>query len=113
MTRTRWVGLCMEGGSVVCGGGCSVVWRCVDFLGSQCSLAWTCLSVCNQPTLLLAHMHRLPQVVGRVCGGEDLLAWLNSTPVDAQDAPRQRLRIARCGFTDAGGWVGVCGGACG
>ncbi|PSC70113.1 peptidyl-prolyl cis-trans isomerase H isoform A [Micractinium conductrix] len=43
------------------------------------------------------------QVVGRLCGGLQLLGLLNSMKSDVNDAPQHRLRIARCGFTDAAG----------
>jgi len=44
--------------------------------------------------------------VGRLCGGRELLEQLNAVRTDVNDAPQHRLRIARCGFTNAGAWVG-------
>lgn len=45
---------------------------------------------------------RHAQVVGRLCGGRELLPLLNGMRTDINDAPQHRVRIARCGFTNAG-----------
>lgn len=42
------------------------------------------------------------QVVGRLSGGRELLPLLNSLRTDINDAPQHRVRVARCGFTNAG-----------
>lgn len=42
------------------------------------------------------------QVVGRLSAGRDLLPLLNGLKTDANDAPQHRVKVARCGFTDAG-----------
>lgn len=42
-------------------------------------------------------------MVGRVSAGHDVLRALNALKTDpVSDAPQQRVRVARCGFTDAG-----------
>lgn len=44
------------------------------------------------------------QVVGRLSAGRDLLPLLNAIKTDVNDAPQQhRVKVARCGFTDAAG----------
>ncbi|PRW33518.1 hypothetical protein C2E21_7678 [Chlorella sorokiniana] len=43
------------------------------------------------------------QVVGRLSAGRDLLPLLNAVKTDANDAPQHRIKVARCGFTDAAG----------
>lgn len=42
------------------------------------------------------------QVVGRLSAGRDLLPLLNGLKTDVNDAPQHRVKVARCGFTDAG-----------
>lgn len=49
------------------------------------------------------------QVVGRLSAGRDLLPLLNAIKTDVNDAPQQhRVKVARCGFTDAGGRGCAC-----
>ncbi|KAL4419765.1 hypothetical protein ABPG75_006863 [Micractinium tetrahymenae] len=50
--------------------------------------------------LMLDETH---QVVGRLCSGRELLPLLNGMRTDVNDAPQHRVRIARCGFTNADG----------
>ena len=40
------------------------------------------------------------QVVGRVHGGEELLAKLNGVQTDSDDMPLQRTVVVACGLTD-------------
>ena len=40
------------------------------------------------------------QVVGRVHGGEELLARLNGVQTDGDDIPLQRTVVLACGLTD-------------
>lgn len=42
------------------------------------------------------------QVVGRLCAGRELLPMLNAMQTDVNDAPVHRVRVSRCGFTNAG-----------
>lgn len=39
-------------------------------------------------------------MVGRVHGGEEVLAKVNAARVDKDDAPLQRIVVTACGFTD-------------
>lgn len=48
-------------------------------------------------------MDETHQVVGRVHAGQELLELFNNMKSDVNDAPQHRLRVARCGFTNADG----------
>ncbi|KAI3425174.1 hypothetical protein D9Q98_008944 [Chlorella vulgaris] len=48
-------------------------------------------------------MDETHQVVGRLCAGRELLPLLNSMQSDLNDIPLHRIRVARCGFTNADG----------
>lgn len=50
--------------------------------------------------LMLDETH---QVVGRLCAGRELLPMLNAMQTDVNDAPVHRVRVSRCGFTNADG----------
>ncbi|GAB4816059.1 hypothetical protein N2152v2_003105 [Parachlorella kessleri] len=49
------------------------------------------------------HRDDTHQVVGRVSSGDDVLERLNMLSTDSDDAPYQRVTIARSGFTNAAG----------
>ena len=80
-------------------------------------------SGCAHPPVLrlhaLAHAHPPvppnppvpPQVVGRLTGEyEEVLDKISALSTDPEDVPFQRVRVQRCGFTDAGGWRARVGG---
>ncbi len=68
---------------------------------------------CFSRSLPLCHTAPFLQVVGRLSAGRDLLPLLNAMKTDVNDVPQHRVKVARCGFTDAGkhsmqlAWVGA------
>lgn len=79
--------------------------------------AWACLHSLAfpgpQPTATRLALPAFLQVVGRLSAGRDLLPLLNAMKTDVNDVPQHRVKVARCGFTDAGkhsmqlAWVGA------